>query len=216
MAGIGFHYRLVGRPRSKYNLNFCLRPRAPLFIRRALHFMKPFRISTLVFLKDAAGRLLLLRRKKSPNLHKWSPIGGKLDFDTGESPYECAMRETFEETAHAVTEEDLRLFAYVSEKSYEGSGHWLMFLFDCLVPIPSLPPEGDEGAFAFFDRSEIDSLPIPPSDHLLVWPLYDNRKEGFRALRADCSGDGPPKIKVEAEPVSRQDGRSFSARPDPD
>lgn len=178
--------------------------------------MQPFRISTLIFLKNADGRLLLLRRNKSPNLDKWSPIGGKLDFALGESPYECAIRETLEETGHKVLEKDLRLFAYVSEKSYEDSGHWLMFLFDCLSPIPFLPPDGEEGAFAFFDRSEVDSISIPPSDHLLVWPLYDKREEGFRALRADCSADGPPKIKVEAEPVSRQDSRSFSARPDSD
>ena len=178
--------------------------------------MKPFRISTLVFLKGTDDRLLLLRRSKSPNLNKWSPIGGKLDFAVGESPYECAMRETLEETGHEVREEDLRLFGYVSEKSYEASGHWLMFLFDCLAPIFSLPPDGNEGSFAFFDRSEIDSLPIPPSDHLLIWPLYDKRMEGFHALRADCSGDGTPKIKVEAEPVSRQHCESFSVRPETD
>ena len=47
-------------------------------------------------------------------------------------------------------EKDLKLFGYVSEKGYEGSGHWLMFLFDCKKPISQLPESFDEGSFAFF------------------------------------------------------------------
>ena len=58
----------------------------------------PFKISVLVFLRDEAGRLLLIQRTKAPNLGCWSPIGGKLEMGLGESPFECAVRETFEET----------------------------------------------------------------------------------------------------------------------
>ena len=55
---------------------------------------RPFRISTLVFLRDRKDRFLLLRRARRPNMGKWSPVGGKLDMDRGESPFECARRET--------------------------------------------------------------------------------------------------------------------------
>ena len=164
----------------------------------------PFRISALVFLRNREDQLLLLRRAREPNLNKWSPIGGKLDFSSGESPFECATRETFEETGLDISEKDLRLFAYVSEKNYDGSGHWLMFLFDCIVPIPALPPNGPEGTFAFFLRSEIADLSIPETDHFLVWPLYDKRREGFTALRADCFDPHSPKIFKEGEILSRQ------------
>ena len=146
----------------------------------------PFRISTLVFIRNGNGKLLLLKRARAPNLGKWSPIGGKLDFSIGESPFECAIRETFEETGMNIDEKDLRLFAYISEKNYEGSGHWLMFLFDCLAPLNDLPPNGPEGKFAWFDREEVDNLKIPETDHLLVWPIYDKRRCEFSALRADC------------------------------
>ena len=159
----------------------------------------PFRISTLVFLRDGRGRLLLIRRAKAPNYGKWSPIGGKLDIGSGESPYQCAMRETMEETGLQTNEEDLRLFAYVSEKNYEGESHWLMFLFDCLKPIPATPPDHPrEGTFGLFEREELDDLDLPDSDHLLVWPLYDQRLGRFAAIRANCKEDGLPKIKVEA------------------
>ena len=58
----------------------------------------PYKIAVLVFLENAAGEHLLLLRAKPPNLGIWSPIGGKLDTAAGESPFECAVRETQEET----------------------------------------------------------------------------------------------------------------------
>lgn len=42
----------------------------------------PFKISVLVFLRDEAGRLLLLQRTKAPNIGCWSPPGGKLEMAT--------------------------------------------------------------------------------------------------------------------------------------
>ena len=50
--------------------------------------MTPFKISVLVFLRDVRGRLLLIKRSKAPNLGCWSPIGGKLEMERGESPFE--------------------------------------------------------------------------------------------------------------------------------
>jgi len=157
----------------------------------------PFKISVLVFLRDQAGRLLLIQRRKSPNRGCWSPIGGKLEMSRGESPFECAAREVGEEVRLEVSTSDLRLFGYVSEKGYEGAGHWLMFLFDCRKPIDALPPEIDEGRFAFFHRQEIDALKIPPTDHHLVWPYYDTHRDRFVALRADCQPGRDLEIVIE-------------------
>lgn len=157
----------------------------------------PFKISVLVFLRDQSGRLLLIRRTKAPNKDCWSPVGGKLEMQTGESPFECAARETFEETRLHIQTGDLHLFGTIAEKSFEGSGHWLMFLFDCKKPLPTLPPSIDEGNFAFFEREAIDSLKIPPSDHQLIWPYYDSHRKGFVALRADCHPDKPLEVVLE-------------------
>ena len=45
----------------------------------------------------------------------------------GESPYECARRETKEEISLELQDSDLNCFGYISEKSFEDSGHWPMF-----------------------------------------------------------------------------------------
>lgn len=150
----------------------------------------PFKISALVFVRNSEGEHLLIERRKAPNLGCWSPIGGKLDMATGESPYECARREVGEEIGLGLEDGDLHCFGYISEKSYEGSGHWLMFLFECHRRITALPTEIDEGRFRFFSRAAIDGLDIPETDRRLLWPYYDRFHDGFIGLRADCAPDG--------------------------
>ena len=157
----------------------------------------PFKISTLVFVHNALGHQLLIQRKKAPNLGCWSPIGGKLDMSAGESPYECARRETEEEIGLQLSDQDLHCFGYISEKSYEGTGHWLMFLFECKKELPELPAAINEGHFEFFERAAIDDLAIPESDRSLLWPHYDQHKAGFVGLRANCDPQGQLSITEE-------------------
>jgi 8-oxo-dGTP diphosphatase len=156
----------------------------------------PYKISVLVFLENQAGELLLMLRAKQPNLGVWSPIGGKLEMATGESPLQCAVRETAEETGLHVREEDMHLFAMIAEKAYQGQTHWLMFLFRCKRPIEHLPPDIDEGRFAFHSREAIRQLAIPETDQAALWPIYDRYRDGFVSLRADCSVS-PIQITVE-------------------
>ena len=147
----------------------------------------PYKISVLVFIENSAGEQLLLLRAKQPNLGVWTPIGGKLEMTIGESPFECAIRETAEETGLEVRQEDLHLFAMIAEKAYQGSTHWLMFLFRCKKPIESMPADIAEGRFGFFSREKIRTLPIPETDKAALWPIFDQYRDGFVSLRADCS-----------------------------
>ena len=158
-----------------------------------------FKISCLLFIQDNDSRILLMKRNKSPNLGMWSPPGGKLEMQLGESPIECAKREALEEVGLTLTDDDLRVFGYVSEKNYEGEAHWLMFLVEILPVIKSLPPKIEEGYFEFFYRKQINDIKIPPTDHQLVWPFFDKRKQGFWGIRADFEKNSP-KIKIEAKP----------------
>ena len=156
-----------------------------------------YKIAVLVFLENAAGEQLLMLRAKPPNLGVWSPIGGKLETALGESPFECAVRETREETGHEVTAADLHLFAMIAEKAYEGQAHWLMFLFRCRKPIPALPANISEGSFGFFSRARIETLPLPETDRTALWPIYDQHRDRFVALRADCMPGQPVKVEIE-------------------
>lgn len=159
----------------------------------------PYKICVLVYFQNEAGELLLMRRRKSPNLGLWSCIGGKLEQGTGESPYECARRETHEEIGLELSDADLHLFGLIAEKAYEGRTHFLMFLFEAKPRLTSLPPPIDEGDFAFHAPDAIPALPIPETDRLALWPAWFNRHQGFVSLRADCTPGKPIKIEWETK-----------------
>lgn len=156
-----------------------------------------YKIAVLVFVQNSSGEHLLLLRAKAPNRGTWSPIGGKLETSIGESPFECAVRETREETGHSITAADLHLFAMIAEKSYEGACHWLLFLFRCTRPLNALPADMEEGQFGFFSRDAIEQLQLPETDRTALWAIYDRHHEHFVALRADCAPGQPLDIVIE-------------------
>jgi 8-oxo-dGTP diphosphatase len=53
----------------------------------------PYKLATLLYCFNERDEVLLMERAQEPNLGLWSPCGGKLHTDTGESPYACACRE---------------------------------------------------------------------------------------------------------------------------
>ena len=57
----------------------------------------PYKIATLLYCFNERDDVLLLERAQEPNRGFWSPCGGKLKMDIGESPYTCACREAEEE-----------------------------------------------------------------------------------------------------------------------
>lgn len=155
------------------------------------------KLAVLVFLENAAGEQLLIQRAKTPNIGNWSPIGGKVETTIGESPFECAVRETDEEAGFKIATADLHLFGMIAEKAYEGQSHWLLFLFRCRKLISHLPPEIDEGRFGYFSRAALDALSLPETDRTALWPLYDRYRDRFVALRADCMPGQQLHVEIE-------------------
>ncbi|MCH7790997.1 MAG: NUDIX domain-containing protein [Planctomycetes bacterium] len=156
----------------------------------------PYRIACLCDLRDARGRVLLIRRAKSPNLGLCSPIGGKLDMASGESPARCAQREIREEAGIDVALDDLHLLGLVAERAYEQAGHWLMFIYRVTRPVVVEPIQISEGRLEWHDPGEIDALPLPETDRRIIWPLIRANETagpaggpGFFAVHIDCRGD---------------------------
>src|SRR6185295_13221187 len=100
----------------------------------------PYKIATLLYCFNEADEVLLLERAKEPNRGLWSPPGGKLHTDSGESPHACACREAEEEIGAVIQPQDLHLTGIISEHGYLGQAHWLMFLFELLPRLQLTPP----------------------------------------------------------------------------
>ena len=116
----------------------------------------PYKVATLLYCFSERDEVLLLERAQEPNRGLWSPCGGKLKMDTGESPYACACREAREETGLTLCPEDLHLAGLVSEHGFQGRSHWLMFLFEVKPRLKFLPPPHAEGRFQFFARAALE------------------------------------------------------------
>ena len=150
----------------------------------------PYHIATLLYAFNDRGEVLLLERAQEPNRGLWSPCGGKLRTEMGESPYACACREAAEELGLALAPGDLHLTGLASEDGYQGQAHWLMFLFEIKPRLKSLPPPHREGRFAFVSRAELESLSIQQPDREQLWPLFWEHRGGFFAAHCRCSADG--------------------------
>lgn len=152
----------------------------------------PYRLACLCDLRDSQGRVLLLKRIKAPNLGLCSPIGGKLDVHTGESPAHCAQREIQEEAGLRVELADLHLQGLISERSYEGKGHWLLFYFRVTKPVAVEPHDMNEGRLDWYTHDQIDALPLPDTDRKIIWPIVRltqgsaGQTPGFFSLHIDC------------------------------
>ena len=149
----------------------------------------PYTIAVLCYLFDRRGRVLLLHRKKTPNQDLYSPVGGKLDQHLGESPAACAIREIQEETELAVTHADLHLTGMVSEYGYDGTGHWLMFLYEVTRPVQVQRTDFAEGRLEWHPPDSIRDLPIPQTDRLVIWPMFWRFRGRFFAAHIHCDGD---------------------------
>ena len=144
-----------------------------------------YRIGVLLYFRSEDGRILLIRRAKRPNRGMWCAIGGKLEIDTGESPFECAIREANEEVGVTLKESDLSMRCMLSEENYEGTGHWLMFLFEVHKRLASLPDAIDEGEFGFFELIELADLGMPPLDRsVALGRILNSNAASFSVLKA--------------------------------
>jgi 8-oxo-dGTP diphosphatase len=150
----------------------------------------PHKISTLLYCFNGHDDVLLIQRTQEPNRGLWSPCGGKLRPETGESPYACACREAGEETGVKLAPTDLHLTGIIAERGYQGQSHWLMFLFEVTKKLDALPPPHREGTFGFFPRAELAKLPLPLTDFEQLWPLFWRHRGGFFAASCDCHPDG--------------------------
>jgi len=156
----------------------------------------PYRIAVLVYIVNDAGQLLLLHRAKAPNKDLYSPIGGKLEQATGESPYACALREIHEEIDIQLTLADIRLVGLVSERGYEQQGHWLMFCFEVIRPLNFAGRHMNEGRLEWVDPAQVATLNIPQTDREVIWPLMQQHStmlrrrpgpDGFFSVHIDCT-----------------------------
>ena len=140
--------------------------------------------STLCYIENGSGQYLMLHRVKKEhdaNRDKWIGIGGK--FEDGESPEDCVLRETREETGLTLTEYHYRgLVTFVSDRWETEYMHlftangWTGELREC-----------DEGDLEWVGKQDLLSLPQWEGDRIFLDLL--NRDVPFFSLKLRYEGE---------------------------
>ena len=128
--------------------------------------------SSLIYLENEAGEYLMLHRVKKKNdinHDKWIGVGG--GFEHGESPEECALRETLEETGLTLT--DYRLRGIVTFDC-EGQETLYMYLFTASAWTGELS-ECNEGDLEWVPKEKVYDLPIWEGDKIFFRLLEEGR-----------------------------------------
>lgn len=128
-------------------------------------------LSTLCYLENDRGEYLMLHRVKKENdanRDKWIGIGGK--FEPGESPEECVVRETREETGLTLTDYRYRgLVSFVSDR-WETE---YMHLFTATNWTGTVK-ECDEGVLEWIHRDALAALPQWAGDKIFLRLLRED------------------------------------------
>lgn len=140
-------------------------------------------LTSLVYI-ERDGKYLMLHRTKRENdvnAGKWIGVGGK--FEQDESPEECAIRETREETGLTLLRPVFRgIVTFVNDVCPTEYMH----LFTCGDFTGNLR-ECDEGELAWIEKSRVPSLPLWEGDRLFL-PLLSSDAPFF-SLKLIYAGD---------------------------
>ncbi len=122
------------------------------------------RNTTLCYIEKDGKYLMLHRTKKENDLNqdKWIGVGGK--FEDKETPEECVIRETLEETGLTLTAFEYKgIITFVSDK-WETEYMHLFVGKEFKGEIK----ECDEGVLEWVDKDKITSLPLWEGDKLFL------------------------------------------------
>jgi len=149
-------------------------------------------LSTLCYIHRGDEVLLLHRVKKKNDVNhdKWIGIGGK--FEEGESPEDCLLRETREETGLTLTGYCFRgIVTFVSDLQETEYMH--LFTAEAFEGILR---DCDEGTLEWVSREEMKNLPQWEGDRIFLKLLAEDapffslklRYEGDRLMEAVLNG----------------------------
>ena len=139
-------------------------------------------LATLCYLQHAGQTLMIHRNKRADDIHlgKWNGLGGK--FEPGESPEQCVLREVREESGLEI--EHPRLCGLLMFPGFKGSD-WYVFVFTARDFSGELQ-ENYEGTLEWIPDAQLESLPLWPSDHILL-PWI--RQGKFFSAKFEYAGD---------------------------
>ena len=152
--------------------------------------------TTLCYIEQNGKYLMLHRIKKANDVNqdKWIGIGGK--FEDKESPEDCVLRETYEETGLSLKNVRYRgIVTFISDR-YETE--WMhLFTAD---QFSGTIKECNEGVLEWIEKEKLFSLPIWEGDKIFLRLLDENIP--FFSLKLTYEGDQLREAVLNGEVIS--------------
>jgi 8-oxo-dGTP diphosphatase len=152
--------------------------------------------TTLCYIERDGQYLMMHRVKKEHDINKdkWVGIGGH--FEQDESPEECLLRETREETGLTLTDYRLRgVITFISDKWQTE----YMFLYTA-TGYEGKIGDCNEGTLEWIDRTDVYDLPIWAGDRiffrLLEW------RQDFFSLKLRYVGEQLTEVMLDGQALS--------------
>ena len=151
--------------------------------------------STLCYLEQGDEYLMLhrVKKKNDANHDKWIGVGGK--FEEGESPEECILRETREETGLTLTE--YRYRGLVTFVSNEWPTEYMHLFTASAWEGEAIPC--DEGELAWIRKEDLLRLPLWEGDKIFLRLLDTN--EPFFSLKLRYEGEHLAAAALNGRPI---------------
>lgn len=156
--------------------------------------MTDYKLTTLCYLTKGDSVLFIVKGATSKNISnmnagKYLGVGGHLE--QGETPYECASREIFEETG--INKEDidnLRLRG-VATFINDSCDNEIMYIYkgEYTGKADPCPGNCDEGILTWVPLTEIYNIPIWEGDKEIFRLLFDDIKEHVFEIKLTYSKD---------------------------
>lgn len=153
--------------------------------------------TTLCYLEKEDSYLLLHRCKEKGDINtgKWLGVGGH--FEKGESPFDCAIREVFEETGLVLAAARYRgVVTFVPDKGEAEQMH----LFTS-SDFAGEMIECNEGALAWVKKKDLPSLPQWEGDRIFLHLLA--KEHPFFSLKLVYRGDDLVQAVLDGVPLAK-------------
>jgi 8-oxo-dGTP diphosphatase len=135
-------------------------------------------VPTVLIYAVRGDQVLLMHRKREPNLGLWVAPGGKIE--PGESPYETALREFAEETG--LEAKGLKLRGLCTFIPLLEQYPWFIFVYLTTQFTGTLTEDCEEGDLAWVSLEEYSSiLPKPQADAVFAPEILKTDEGLFQA-----------------------------------
>ncbi len=156
--------------------------------------MTDYKLTTLCYLTKGDDVMFIVKGATAKNLSnmnagKYLGVGGHLE--QGETPYECAFREIYEETGIKVEDiKDLKLHG-VATFINDSCDNEVMYIYkgEYTGAVDPCPGSCDEGVLCWVPVTGIYDIPIWEGDREIFKLLFDREDDGIFEIKLTYSKD---------------------------